>query len=108
MIKKEYFLIFIFVFSIFFTEATAKISKSRHPIYYRLIKLQPKLDKKLALSISNEIYKCHRKIGLDKFLITAIYNQESSMNYKAKNCLKGILEKGALEEIIDIIKKLSI
>ena len=34
-----------------------------------------------------------------------MYNQESQMNYKAKNCLKGILEKEALSEIISIIEK---
>jgi len=79
-----------------------------HPIYQRLLELQPSLDKPLAMSISNEIYKCHKKIGLDKYIMTAIYNQESSINYKAKNCLKGILAKSAVDEIVSIIGKNSV
>ena len=78
---------------------------AKHPVFSRLMELQPKLNKPLAMSISDEIYKCHKRIGVDKFLITAIYNQESSINYKAKNCLKGILEKGALDEIMNIVEK---
>ena len=86
-------------------EAKSTILKKKHPVYQRLLELQPSINKKLAMSISDEIYRCHKRIGLDKFLITAIYNQESSMNYKAKNCLKGILDKGALDEIMTIVKK---
>lgn len=86
------------------SKAVEVADSETHPIYSRLIQLQPALDKPLAMSISNEIYKCHKKIGLDKYLMTAIYNQESSINYKAKNCLKGILENGALDEIVDIVK----
>jgi len=104
---KYFIAVFIFIvllIALTDCEARSTLSEEKHPVYHRLILLQPKLDKKLALSISDEIYKCHKRIGLDKYLITAIYNQESSMNYKAKNCLKGILEKGAMDEIISIIK----
>jgi len=63
------------------------------------------MDKHLGLKISDEIYRCHKRTGIDKYLILSIYNQESQINYKAKNCLRGILESGALNEIMSIVKK---
>jgi len=95
------------VFGVFFIMNT-NVTLASHPIYHRLLELQPTLNKKLAMSISDEIYKCHKRINVDKFIITAIYNQESSINYKAKNCLKGILHKSALDEIMSIVDKNSI
>jgi len=96
----SYLIVFLVLFILDSNSASAA-----HPIYRRLLELQPSLDKKLAMSISDEIYKCHKRIGVDKFIMTAIYNQESSINYKAKNCLKGILHKSALDEIMSIINK---
>ena len=69
------------------------------------MQLQPTLNKKIAYKISNEIHMCHSRIGIDKFLLTAIYNQESQINYKAKNSLKGIFNKSSLESILKIIRK---
>lgn len=99
-------LVIVFLLLIALTDCEAKgyTPANKHPVYHRLIFLQPNLDKDLAMSISDEIYKCHKRTGIDKFIMTAIYNQESSINYKAKNCLKGILENGALDEIIGIVK----
>ncbi len=97
-------IIFATIFLIIISGFEARSEETKNPIYTRLLQLQPSLDKKLAKDISNEIYRCHKSIGIDKFLLTAIYNQESQINYKAKNCLKGILEKGALEEILDIVQ----
>lgn len=96
------FLIVFFCLSFFI--AFRCEAKSNGPIYDRLIVLQPKIDRQLAKSISDEIYTCHKKIGIDKFLLTAIYNQESELSNKAKNCLKGVIEEKALDEIVSVIE----
>ena len=100
---------FLIFFVILFNLSLPKLGANlvadpqKHPIYTRLLQLQPKLDKSLAMSISNEIYRCHKKIGLDKYLLVAMYNQESRINYRAKNCQKGILEKEALDKIVSLL-----
>jgi len=96
-------MLFILFFS--FNCAARLIPIKKHPIYSRLVKLQPSLDKTLAMMISNEILKCHKRIGVDKYLLAAIYNQESQINYKAQNCLKSILKPEAIDKLIHIFKK---
>ena len=103
MKKVAYLLLKIFNLILIISEAQADFS-TQHPIYNRLIELQPRINKKLGMSISNAIHQCHKRIGFDKFILVSMYNQESSINYKAKNCLKGILENDALDEILRIVQ----
>jgi len=90
---------------LFALKAYSSPVEDKNPIFSRLLKLQPAMDRNLGMDISNEIYHCHKKTGIDKYLILAIYNQESQINQDAKNCLKGILEQDALDEIVSIIKR---
>jgi len=77
---------------------------STHPIYNRMLKLNPDLDKDYALSVSNAIYKCHKDTGIDKYLLVAIYNLESNLDYKQKNCKKSILDDSVIDRIVSFTK----
>ena len=69
-----------------------------------MLKLNPDLDKDYALSVSNAIYKCHKDTGIDKYLLVAIYNLESNLDYKQKNCKKSILDDSVIDRIVSFTK----
>jgi len=80
-------------------------AKTKHPIYHRILELQPNLDKKFAMKVSNIIYTCHKENNIDKFLLVAIINQESEFINSARNCSNGLLHEESINKIIDLISR---
>ena len=52
---------------------------NKHKIYCKIVKLQPTIDKKFAMKLSNSIYTKAKKYGIDPMISLAILNQESSL-----------------------------
>ena len=78
-------------------------SAATHPIYSKMLSLNPDIDKNYAFAVSNEIYNCHKKTGIDKFLLVALFNLESSLDYKQKNCKTALLSENTINNIINQI-----
>lgn len=73
---------YIVLFFIFINIAFA--NKTKHPIYNQIIKNQPKINKKTAMTISNHIHKMYLKYKIPRKIYTAILMQESGYSLKAK------------------------
>lgn len=86
---------------LFVLVCTPLFAKSNGPIYKRILELQPNIDKNHALVISRELYKCHKKTNIDRFLLVAILNQESKMTLKENNCTQGVLTEEAAVKILE-------
>lgn len=93
----KYSILFFFLFF-------STFGNDKNPIFTRILKIQPNLDKKYAFKISNEIYRCHKEINFDKYLLVAIYNQESSLRVDSINSTEGFLNQGSLKKISKILK----
>lgn len=70
----KYLLLLLFVPMLVFADWT-----DNHPIYRAIIKLNPSMDKKLALRLSNAIHNNVKLHGLDPYRAVAIAMQESSL-----------------------------
>ena len=64
---------------LFAGNAYGKPNCKTHKIYCKIVKLQPKINKKFAMKLSNIIHKEARAKGIDPMLSVAILNQESSL-----------------------------
>ena len=53
----------------------------RHPLYWHILKLQPKVEKKWAMQFSNLLVKYAKKNKLDPWRSLAIAMQESSLQF---------------------------
>ena len=95
----------IALFSLFYSITTYS---AEHPIYNRIIDLKPDIDKRKAFDLSNQIYKCHKKTGLDKYILLSMYFQESSLDFNAKSKATGLLSKKGIKELENLIRKHSI
>lgn len=96
---KHFLIILIFCFSYVFAK-DLDLSPKKHPILSKMFELQPKLELKTAMQISNAIHRCAKQIGIDKFLLTAIYNQESSFKVDAVNSRRGYLDENSVMLIV--------
>jgi hypothetical protein len=54
------------------------------------MRLRPNLPKDYAMKLSDSLVTVARKHQIDKYLIVAIYAQESGFNNQAKNCQMGL------------------
>lgn len=54
-------------------------AKVGHPIYNKIVKLKPSINKSFAMRLSNLIHKYSRKYGQDPMLSVAIAKQESGI-----------------------------
>lgn len=53
--------------------------KMQHPIYSKIVKLKPNIDKKYAMYLSNLIHKYAKKYNQNPFISVAIAMQESGI-----------------------------
>lgn len=80
-------------------------AKIEHPIYNRMLELQPKMNRIVAMKISNSIHACHKRIGVDKYLLVAILNQESKISNNNNNCSSAVLDNRSIDLIFNMILK---
>ena len=75
------------LFALFMSiEALAKVNCKRHKIYCAIVELRPKIDKRFAMKLSNEIYRAAKRHKVkDTMRIVAIMRQESGINMDARN-----------------------
>jgi hypothetical protein len=71
----------------------------KHPIYCQIVKNRPKINKKYAIKLSNEIFKATRKHNIPANIYTAILMQESTYKLEAKNCIRGLSEESIEEKV---------
>ena len=65
--------------SVAFCQTHHKLLCTKHPLYCRIITLQPKADKKWAMRLSNYLVRYAKKYQLDPWRSLAIAMQESSL-----------------------------
>lgn len=63
-----------------FTAEAAACDAANHPIYCRILKLNPRVNKDFAFRLSNIIHKEASKYNIDPMLSLAILMQENSFN----------------------------
>jgi len=59
--------------------AWGKVNCNQHKIYCKVMKLQPKMNKSLAMALSDMIYHKAKRYGVDPFVSLAILNAESEL-----------------------------
>jgi hypothetical protein len=57
-------------------------AKEKHPIYNKIVKLKPTINKKFAMNLSSLVYKYSREYKQDPFISIAIAMQESSLRQR--------------------------
>ena len=88
-------LVLLIVFIAFNTDVFAARKNCRkNPIYCKIVKIKPSINKKYAMKLSNVIYKYSKKYRIKSYLIVAIFAQESMFNMRATNCCTGLDNNG--------------
>lgn len=59
--------------------AQASVSCAKHPIYCRIVRLQPSTNRSFAMELSNSLYRWSKFYALDPRISIAIAMQESSL-----------------------------
>jgi len=59
--------------------AWGKVDCNQHKIYCKIMKLQPKMNKSIAMALSDKIYHKSKRYEIDPFLSLAILNTESDL-----------------------------
>jgi len=72
----------------------------KHPLYCSILKANPKINKKYAMKLSNVIWKTGVRYNIDRFLIVAIFAQESMFKLNAQNCTYGLLKRSKKEALV--------
>lgn len=88
------FKVLLFVISLFTVVKIGKEPKIKpiqlaNPIYYQILKNNPKIDKKYAMKLSNAIYHVAKLYNINPKRYAAILGQESMYKLDAVNCTKG-------------------
>lgn len=90
----------IVLFPIFKKDKTSEDSFcSINPIYCQIVKNNPEINKKYAMSISNKIYSIAKKHKINPRRYAAILAQESMYILSAKNCKGGICVDFGISQI---------
>ena len=85
---------FILTLTVFLFPTAAKaVDCSKHKIYCSIVHLQPKVDKKYAMKLSNEIYKYSKIYKISWKRSLAILMQETSIIKGLNNVQKGLVKK---------------
>ena len=92
MIKIMYFLLGVLSisFTVFGSVKTSDCLHKRNKVCHKIMKLNPKMDKKEAYKLSNILFKASRKYSLDVNLLVSIAFQESTFNNNAVRKVKGL------------------
>ena len=86
MIKLLFIIISIFLITTKLGVATTQVKHS-NPIYYQIVKNNPKIDRKYAMKLSNVIYHVAMLYEIDPRKYAAILAQESMYKLKAHNAI---------------------
>ena len=83
------------IFSVIFMWAglAKAVDCNKHKIYCAIVNLQPKVDKKYAMKLSNEIYKYSKIYKISWKRSVAILMQETSIIKGLNNVQKGLVKK---------------
>lgn len=96
---------FLLVITALLTINAYSINCNVHPIACSILKINKNLDAPYALYISNIIYNKSKHYNIDRFLVTAIFAQESRFQTQELNCKlpRNITKSDQYEQIHELI-----
>ena len=100
-------IVLLLISLIYTTSVIAKPLCKTNPVYCKIIKVQPQINKKLAMTLSNHIAKYAKQYKIDPNISIAIIQQESSFHkqhtWKSKTTIEAVCDKQLCRqrEVID-------